>query len=75
MWGVISSENQGRDLTWARSRLIFRGAFLARSKLNTVKRLSQDDIDVQISGAEAMVLRQYRHTWVSGMTDLASFAG
>lgn len=39
MEGAISPGNQGCVWTWAISRVIFRGAVLARSRLNAVKRL------------------------------------
>ena len=50
----------------------FRGAALARSKLNTANFLLLLEINVQFSGVEMMQLRQYRHTWVSGIIDPAS---
>jgi len=50
----------------------FRGAALARSKLNAANLLLLLEINVQCSGVEMMESRQYWHTWVSGIIDLAS---
>jgi len=46
----------------SRDIVSFRGAALARSKLNTANLLLPLEIDVQFSGVEMMEPRQYRHT-------------
>ena len=55
--GVISTKYM--------SRQIFRGASLARLKLNAARSAREESINVQFSGAEMMDSRQYRHTRVS----------
>lgn len=56
------------------SRHICRGASFERSRLNVASPLLLLDINVQISGADTIDVRQYRHTCVDGMIDFTSSA-
>ena len=48
-------------------RLSRRGSSLDRSRLNPMRPIDQEQIDVQFVGVDIMTSRQCWQTWVSGM--------
>ena len=68
-WGAKISGNEEPKGRW---RVIFKGDLFARCRQTAVMFSFLLDINVQFPGVEIMDSRQYRHTCVSGTTEIAS---